>query len=226
MTDSESRQPSIEKLVAQRSDATGLDHEGFVDWLIRDTVRAMTVEEKRDTQKHAQTFAEQLEARLAAERIMKEMPVMHLYDIPAPVVGRVREVFPIAASLECVPLIDSRVAAGEGRELLDEEAERWIEFPLGNSAAGHVALHVSGASMSPFLENGDVIVVKLGARVTINDIIVARRPDEGYVVKRVKEITNSRLKLTSLNPRSRSFDIPKDLSLVLGTVIARFRRTA
>jgi phage repressor protein C with HTH and peptisase S24 domain len=77
--------------------------------------------------------------------------------------------------------------------------------------------------MSPILEPRDVILIKLDASPAIDDLVVARIQDQGYVVKRVASIRNGRLELSSFNSHYKSVFVVRHRSSILGTVIARFK---
>lgn len=124
----------------------------------------------------------------------------------------------VAAREECMPLVDESVAAGVGRELWDEECERWIERPPELPPGQYLALAVSGDSMTPLMHAGDIVAVRVGARVRRNTVIVARQADDGYVVKRVGEVRRDAIQLTSLNRRYAPIWISRDTNAVLGTV--------
>ena len=76
--------------------------------------------------------------------------------------------------------------------------------------------------MVPLLHDGDTILVKLGDELVPDAVVVARVPDGGYVVKRVGGIAGSRVELASLNAEYPPIVIPRDPSLVLGTVLLRW----
>jgi SOS-response transcriptional repressor LexA len=137
--------------------------------------------------------------------------------------GPIVEAVDLAAREGCMPLIEASVAAGEGRELWDEECERWIERPSELAGGKYLALAVSGDSMTPLMHAGDVVAVKLGPRVRRDTVIVARQADDGYVVKRVGEVRKDAVQLTSLNPRYAPIWITREKNAVLGTVVWRWR---
>jgi SOS-response transcriptional repressor LexA len=127
-----------------------------------------------------------------------------------------------AAREGCMPLIEPSVAAGEGRELWDEECERWIECPPELPVGQYLALPVSGDSMAPLMHAGDIVAVRLGPGVRRDTVIVARQADDGYVVKRVGTVRSDTVQLTSLNPAYPPIWIRREGNAVLGTVVFRW----
>jgi phage repressor protein C with HTH and peptisase S24 domain len=119
-------------------------------------------------------------------------------------------------------VVDHAVAAGGGRDLWDEPAERWVDLPDGVPDGRYVVLTVAGDSMLPALHSGDSVLVKVGTELTRHSIVVARRPDDGYVVKRVGTMTRRHVELVSLNPTFPPVRIPRDERLVVGTVVLRW----
>jgi hypothetical protein len=121
------------------------------------------------------------------------------------------------------PRFDLGIAAGAGRALWDEPCDSWVSIPSELPRGRYVALTVKGDSMLPLLHSGDVVLVKLGPEVARDTVVVARRPDDGYVVKRVGSVTPGELELLSLNP-----DYPAPIVVdraegtVTGTVMLRW----
>ena len=187
----------------------------FHEWLARDARAGQRSGERRATEARAERFARRMQALVLSARLgvaaAHEQPVVH--DARAD--GVVRE--------RLVPWPELGVAAGVGRELWDEPCERWIELPQ-TLAAGHkyVALTVSGSSMEPALHAGDVVLVSIGASVRRDSMVVARRPEEGYVVKAVGRLSRRAIELRSLNPEFAAFSIPRDDALIVGTVVMRW----
>jgi phage repressor protein C with HTH and peptisase S24 domain len=140
----------------------------------------------------------------------------------APFAGSPLAMTDAAARVHCTPLLELSAAAGEGRELWDAECESWIDLPRDVPPGRCVALTVSGDSMVPLMHAGDVILVMLGPRIASDSVIVARRPDEGYVVKRVGRIRRETVELLSLNDTYPPIAIPRDARLVVGTVVLRW----
>jgi len=134
--------------------------------------------------------------------------------------GRVAQVLRPATADHAAPLVDLGVAAGSGRELWDELVDRWLEVPRELPAAAYVALRIVGDSMEPLMHTGDTVLVRLGAEVVVGAIVVARKPEDGYVCKRVRAVQKTRVELASLHPGRPVITIPRDPSLIVGTVAA------
>jgi phage repressor protein C with HTH and peptisase S24 domain len=64
--------------------------------------------------------------------------------------------------------------------------------------------------------------VSVGAAVRRDSIVVARRPEEGYVVKAVGRLSRRAIELRSLNPEFATFSIPRENALIVGTVVMRW----
>lgn len=118
-----------------------------------------------------------------------------------------------------VAVVELGIAAGVGRELWDEPAEAWVELPNDTPAGEYVALRIVGDSMTPLMHTGDTVLVKRGADVRRDTVIVARHPDDGYVCKRVRRIGRTSIELASLAPDRPPIVIPRDARLVVGTVM-------
>ena len=140
--------------------------------------------------------------------------------------GTVSSMVALARAAGCAPMLDLGAAAGVGRELWDEPCTSWLELPEDVPAGQHVALTVSGDSMEPLLHAGDTILIKLDSEVRRGAVVVARRPDDGYVVKRVSRVGPKVVELASLNPGYPPIRIPRRDDLVLGTVLMCWRQAA
>ena len=170
--------------------------------------------------------AEAFETRLRASVGSREHRV-ELVDAAPPrrsprIEGTVADVIVGAAGFRCAPALDLGVAAGVGRDLWDEPCTSWVELPEHVPDGQHVALTVTGESMEPLLHAGDTILVKLGVALRRGAIVVARRPDDGYVVKRVARIGPRVVELASLHAGYGAVRIPRRDDLILGTVIMRW----
>jgi SOS-response transcriptional repressor LexA len=206
-------------------DGTDSGNAAFLDWWARE-LRARDgagrTEDASVAASAASSFADAMRARLALARIavrcVNRAPVSRAPSVQASVASSVRE----AESRRCAPALDLGVAAGVGRELWDEPCERWVELPPEVAPGQHVALTVAGESMVPLLHAGDTVLVKLGPELARDAVVVARHPEDGYVVKRVGTVGAGEVQLLSLNPQFGPMTIPRRDDLVLGTVILRW----
>ncbi|MEO8945843.1 MAG: S24 family peptidase [Gemmatimonadaceae bacterium] len=83
---------------------------------------------------------------------------------------------------------------------------------------------MAGDSMTPWLRGGDVILISARKPVTLDCIVVARRADDGYVVKHVTRRDRTKLELSSFNKEYAPFDIERTPGAIIGVVVARLVR--
>jgi len=145
--------------------------------------------------------------------------------VAAGVIGNVKQVARVASEDGCAPWVESlAVAAGAGREIWDEPCEQWVELPDGAVGGEHLALTVAGDSMTPCLQSGDVILVNTHKPVARDCIVVARRGEDGYVVKHVTRCGKEALELSSFNSEYAPFTIERVPGAVVGVVVAKLVR--
>jgi phage repressor protein C with HTH and peptisase S24 domain len=198
--------------------------ERFLLWLASDLRSGLTRDERSKDERAAVEFARRALTRLAVRRAEKTLPLRNLRERAAPITATVAQALSAASRERCATILDLAVAAGAGREIWDEPCDRWLELPDDIAAGRYVALRVAGDSMTPVLEPREVILIQLDATPRIDDLIVARLPDQSHVVKRVASIREGRIELASFNPDYESIFVPRNPSPVVGTVIARFTR--
>lgn len=228
----ESEMTVLERLVGRAIDASGdnsaYEDERFVAWLEREARERMTPAERRENERTANAFAVRMQQRLRAVRVGEALPSRKLRPRDASVVGDIKHVADVAASAGCAPWLPMlSVAAGVGRELWDEPCDRWVELPRDLTGLPHgryVALAVAGDSMTPYLHDGDTILIDTRTAITRDSIIVARRPEDGYVVKYVSRLSRSTMELSSFNAEYKPFTIARDRNSVVGVVAARLTR--
>ena len=135
----------------------------------------------------------------------------------APMIAAAREV-------RAAPLAELGVAAGTGRELLDEPCDAWVALPADLPAGRYVALRVVGDSMIPLLHSDDVVLVDLDGTVHAGAVAVARHPEHGYVVKRVGRTGRRAVSLVSLNPAYPSLELlpGEGAGALIGPVVLRW----
>jgi len=167
-------------------------------------------------------------ARRVTERIAAIGPgVRRVNHGPEPVrparAGPLSHAVAAARGTHAAPLAELGVAAGSGRELLDEPCDTWVALPDDLSAGRYLALRVVGDSMVPLLHSGDVVLVDLDRPAHPGDVAVARHPEHGYVVKRLARAADgAALALVSLNPAYPPLDIVAAPGTVLGPVVLRW----
>lgn len=197
----------------------------FFEWLARETRLRQTPAERQETERQAQEFAKRLKKRWATE-------ILEVEEVPEPAPRRVAPVetsivraLELAAGTREAPCLDLAVAAGEGRELWDEVCTEWVDLPPGVPTGRHLALRVSGESMTSVLHDGDTILVRLAERGEIPErgrLVVARRPESGYVVKQLGRVRARDLELLSFNDAFAPVTIPRRAGAIFGTVVLRW----
>lgn len=170
----------------------------------------------------AERFAERVRARVAGRgrgvRRVDRAPT----PIPA-VPGAVAAMLAPARQAHAAPLLELGVAAGTGRELLEEPCEAWVALPAELPAGRYVALRVVGDSMVPLLRSGDVVLVDLDGTAAAGLVAVFRHPEHGYVVKRVGRGGRAGRRLESLNPAYPDLVLPPGTGALIGPVVLRWR---
>jgi hypothetical protein len=198
--------------------------ESTLAWIAQDLRSGACAADRARDERDAETFARRVAARLVEYRVERRLPPQPLQDRAAPVAATVAQSLSLAMDAGCAVMLELAAAAGAGRELWDEPCDTWVQLPTGLPAARYVAMRVDGDSMQPVLAPRDVILVQLDATPAVDDLVVARRPDAGFVVKRVASLTSRQLELASFNEAYPPVMVRRDPSTVLGTVIARFSR--
>ncbi|MBA3497409.1 MAG: S24 family peptidase, partial [Gemmatimonadales bacterium] len=129
-----------------------------------------------------------------------------------------------AREVHAAPLVELGVAAGTGRELLDEPCDAWVALPADLRPSRYLALRVIGDSMTPLLHSEDVVLVDLDLAVRPGAVAVVRHPEHGYVVKRVARAGTGRpgLRLVSLNPAYPALNLDLGTGALLGPVVLRW----
>lgn len=194
----------------------------FFEWFVDHARARRSDTEKRADARLATEFGRRMAMRWAERSLgvaaRGSGPALHAPPVNASVAAAL-DIMPIATR---APHLDMAVAAGAGRELWDEECTEWAEIPAGIPVGRHLALRVAGDSMTPFFHPGDTVLVRLGDTVAAGSVIVARLPDDGYVVKRVGRATRYEIDLVSLNPSYAPVTLTREPGLVLGTVVLRW----
>ena len=194
--------------------------ERYLEWL-REEVRNHRQRDRRTTGEAAVRAGEVFMADAQAKHLKLARRVDALCDreVPRAFAGaRIQETLS-ASRADGVPFLPLGIAAGDGRELWDEPVEQWVSLPDDVPDGRYLALKVVGDSMAPLMHSGDRVLVRLGAEVERETVIVARHPDDGYVCKRVASVGQDRLELASLAPGRVPITIPRRQELIVGTVV-------
>lgn len=220
---------SFIRLVGDALDASGdcsaYENDHFLAWLESEVHGRSSVADRQSSVRTAQQIAKRAQMRIRAARIAAALPERPFRARAAALVGNFNHVARAASQSRCAPWVESlAVAAGTGREIWDEPCEQWVELPTGFAGAGNLALTVTGDSMTPCLESGDVILVNTRKPVTRDCIVVARRADNGYVVKHVTRCGRAALELSSFNSAYEPFVIDRAPGAVVGVVVAKLVR--
>ena len=195
----------------------------FLDWLAREARLTESHSDRQATERRAAEFAERVRRRRRATLALERSGVECIEEPPTIVFTLDSTEMEQSGHVDRAPVWDLAVAAGIGRELWDEPATGFVKVPEQIEDGRYIALSVTGNSMAPLLHTGDTILVRLGRDVVGGRVIVARHPEQRYVVKRVGRTTSMRIELESLNAEYPPIQIPNDASLMLGTVVARWR---
>jgi len=206
----------------RREDSPFYTDAALVAWVDREARAAERAETGWDAARVAYV-AERLRARAASARLGVAVADGGPPLRDAAVVGTVPQVMGAASAARCAPALALAAAAGSGRELWDEPCDQWVTLPADAGAGEFVAVKVSGDSMTPLFLPGDMILVRIGQRVERDTVVVARHPDDGYVVKRVGRVGRTSLVLTSLNPAFAPVTVPRAGNAVVGTVVMCWR---
>ena len=198
--------------------------ERFLFWLAKDLRAGLDNDQRSRDERDAAEFARRALTRLKVRIVEKRLPRRKLRERAASMNATLAHSIPAANRERCATMLDLAVAAGGGRELWDEPCDRWLELPEDVASGRYVALRVAGDSMAPVLDSREVILIDLDAAPRVDDLIVARLPDQSHVVKRVASMKGSTMELASFNPEYESIFVARDPSPVVGTVIARFTR--
>jgi SOS-response transcriptional repressor LexA len=194
--------------------------EPFLKWMAEEA-RARTERQRRGPRDPEELLHT---GRAFRARVLARQCSLGLVEGPAPLIVPPRlatptQVLDEARAAGAVPCVDLAAAAGAGRELWDEPAERWLTLPPGAPPRLRaIALRIAGESMAPLLRTGDTILVELGPSLTRGRVVVARHPDDGYVCKRVEKLGRREIHLASIDPAYGSVIIPRDERLIVGTV--------
>src|SRR5205085_8337365 len=178
--------------------------ERFLSWLANDLRSGLDREQRSQDERDAAEFARRALTRLKVRLAEKRLPRRQLRERPASINATLAHSVPAASRERCATILDLAVAAGGGRELWDEPCDRWLELPDEIPSGRYVAVRVAGDSMAPVLGPREVILIELDAAPRVDDLVVARLPDQSHVVKRVASLQGSTTEVAAVNPEDES----------------------
>jgi hypothetical protein len=225
--DGEAIAEALGRELAHRDDAELWSEEPFLEWLGAD-VRARMEHQARGGSEEDSMLRQ---GRRLRARMLARQSGIGIIDAPPRLTlptrrGTPSSVIEEALASHAVACVDLAAAAGVGRELWDEPAEHWVALPAGVPRMRAIALRIAGESMAPLLRSGDTVLVELGPTLARGRVIVARRPDHGYVCKRVERVGRRDVLLSSLDLDYGTMTIPRDPILIVGTVRLVWRAAA
>jgi len=215
---------AVGKQVERDDDDLAYQDERFLFWLANDLRSGLSHAQRTSDEREAAEFARRALTRVKVRLAEKRLPRHQLCERPASLNATLSHSIPAAARERCATMLDLAVAAGSGRELWDEPCDRWLELPDDVPSGRYVALRVAGDSMAPVLGPREVILIDLDSSPRVDDLVVARLPDQSHVVKRIAAMKGATMELASFNREYESIFVARDPSPVVGTVIARFTR--
>lgn len=130
------------------------------------------------------------------------------------------------AEFDLVPMVETRLSAGNGSFVLSENVEGYYAFrkswvrSVAASARDLVLMRVDGDSMNPTIRSGDTVMIDASRRTVIDGQIFALRFDDTIMIKRLSARPGGRVLVGSDNRQE--FD-PYEVGLadlhVLGQII-------
>jgi hypothetical protein len=222
--DGETMAEALGRELARQNDTDVWSHERFLEWLGAESRAAAD----RRAYRRGDADALLREGRALHARLLARRSGVGLVYTPPRLIIPSRRATPAQVMAEAmaagaVARVDLAAAAGVGRELWDETAEHWVALPPGAPRLRALALRIAGESMAPLLHTGDTVLVELGPSLARGRVVVARHPEDGYVCKRVERVGRREVLLVSLDPSYGTVTIPRDDSLVVGTVRLAWR---
>lgn len=125
-----------------------------------------------------------------------------------------------------IPLAKTRLSAGGGAFVLNEEIEGYYAFrnswlnTIATSKRNLILMRVTGDSMQPTLQGGDTVMIDIGRKHIKEGAIYALRVDDTVIIKRLAHRIGGKLMIISDNRQEfESYEAnPEDVH-VLGQII-------
>jgi len=134
--------------------------------------------------------------------------------------GYLRDAEPVSTKgLKRVPVL-SWTQAGHWREIIEQEAEEYIE----TDTKGYFALKVKGDSMEPEFREGDIVVINPYLKQEHNDFVVVANEEGEATLKQLKKYGKKRI-LHPLNPNYEDIELKENVQYrVIGVVVEKKKR--
>lgn len=100
--------------------------------------------------------------------------------------------------LKEIPLLSGTVSAGAFTRSFDDWSGEYMALPV-KSPKSKVAWRISGRSMEPEYQDGDIAIIDHGIQWLDGDHVIAETPD-GVCIKVFKKTRDGQLELRPLNP--------------------------
>lgn len=125
-----------------------------------------------------------------------------------------------------IPLAKTRLSAGGGSFVLNEEIEGYYAFrnswlnTVATSKRNLILMRVAGDSMLPTLQNGDTVMIDTGRKHIKEGAIFALRVDETVIIKRLGYRVGGKVMIISDNRQEfESYEADPSEVHILGQVI-------
>ena len=135
--------------------------------------------------------------------------------------GKFRPINPLTAPIEDLVEL-GRIAAGIPLEAIQDRQRNELLGLL--TAPGRYALQVSDDSMCEAgIIRGDIVVVQSQQRARDGDIVVALIDNEQVALKRIRFLSNRRIRLIADNPEQVDLEVEDSRVIIQGKVVGQVR---
>jgi len=135
--------------------------------------------------------------------------------------GKFRPINPLPARIEDLVEL-GRIAAGIPLEAIQDRQRNELLGLL--TAPGRYALQVSDDSMCEAgIIRGDIVVVQSQQRARDGDIVVALIDNEQVALKRIRFLSNRRIRLIADNPEQVDLEVEDSRVIIQGKVVGQVR---
>ena len=132
---------------------------------------------------------------------------------------------PDPREFDFVPMAEASLNAGGGAFVISEATRELYAFrktwlrKIASSPRDIVLIEVSGDSMEPTVQNGDVVMLDLGRRALKSGLIYAIRIAETILIKRLDILAGGNVRVISDNRLYQPYEVPHRDLRIIGQVI-------